>query len=300
MSFVARPLHPDRRFKPTELVPDLAGALRRTLQAHPVFFLWAATRMHTSIRSGHDLACLIDDTAHAATTALPAAQWAGITLRFDDQPFTAATTDPVVLEVDAAQYAHDDGPCLRALRTGHLVHANPAQLRTEWPTLARDAAAAGVVSILAAPIGTEPAGPDRDGTRPVGTGLGPGGPRGSINLYSARPTGFTDDETDLALILAGLLSRGLTEYTAASAADTAHTETQQLQQAMSSRAIIEQAKGILMAVHQVTATDAFAQLVHESNDHNRKVRDVAADFVTAHTTHPGTAGNPAAYTPSTE
>ena len=216
---------PAHQYRPPETgFPTCLGPLRRALDAQSeTGFLWIVTRLHAPVRSDHDLARLIDDTAETAVAALPAAGWAGVTLRFDDTPFTATSTDAVVLEVDAAQYLADDGPCLRAMRTGHLIQAGPEQLHAEWPGMAQDAAAAGVVSVLAAPVGDEP-----------------DGPRGSINLYSARAAGFSDDEADLALILAGLLGRGLTEYTALS---DALTHAEQLQQAMSSRAVIEQAKG---------------------------------------------------------
>lgn len=254
--------HADR---PIEQVPDLPAALRHARAAHPSWFFWAVERLLCPVRSAHDLARLIDDTAQTAVAALPDAQWAGITLRWDDQPFTATTTDDVVLAVDAAQYTADDGPCLRAMRTGHLVRADHDQLHSQWPSMAPGAAAAGVASVLAVPVGAEAA-----------------GPRGSINLYSARTAGFSADESDLALVLAGLLGRGLVEYTAIT---DARTRGDQLQLAMQHRGVIEQAKGILMAVHQINETDAFAQLVHHSQHHNIKLHDVATDFVAAHTAH---------------
>ncbi len=255
--------HPDR---PIELVPDLPAALRHSLAAHPNWFVWAVERLLCPVRSSHDMARLIDDTAQAAVAALPAAGWAGITLRFDDTPFTATATAEVVLAVDAAQYTAGDGPCLQAVRTGHLVRVDSDQLHAEFPDMAEGAAAAGVASVMGVPVGDEP-----------------DGPRGSINLYSARAAGFSDDETDLALVLAGLLGRGLIEYTALS---DARTRGDQLQEAMAHRGVIEQAKGILMAVHQINETDAFAQLKNQSQHHNTKLHTVATDFVAAHTAHP--------------
>jgi len=46
------------------------------------------------------------------------------------------------------------------------------------------------------------------------------------------------------------------------------------------------AKGILIVVHQISESDAFAQLKRHSQNHNIKLRDVANDFVAAHTAHP--------------
>ncbi|WP_241257707.1 MULTISPECIES: ANTAR domain-containing protein [Nocardiaceae] len=52
-----------------------------------------------------------------------------------------------------------------------------------------------------------------------------------------------------------------------------------LQDALARRARIEQAKGILMAVHRITADEAFALLVERSQRANRKVHDIAMEFV---------------------
>jgi AmiR/NasT family two-component response regulator len=48
---------------------------------------------------------------------------------------------------------------------------------------------------------------------------------------------------------------------------------------LNSRAVIEQAKGILIKTHRVTADDAFDLLVARSQTENRKLRDVARDVV---------------------
>ena len=53
----------------------------------------------------------------------------------------------------------------------------------------------------------------------------------------------------------------------------------QLEEALASRAVIEQAKGILMATQRCGPDAAFALLRSESQNTNRKVRDVAADYV---------------------
>jgi AmiR/NasT family two-component response regulator len=52
-----------------------------------------------------------------------------------------------------------------------------------------------------------------------------------------------------------------------------------LQDVLARRAPIEQAKGILMAVHRITADEAFALLVDRSQRANRKVHDIALEFV---------------------
>jgi hypothetical protein len=57
------------------------------------------------------------------------------------------------------------------------------------------------------------------------------------------------------------------------------TEVAQLRQAMASRAVIEQAKGIIMATTRCDPDRAFALLVDQSQAENRKLREIAADLV---------------------
>ncbi|MEV6625073.1 ANTAR domain-containing protein [Amycolatopsis sp. NPDC051106] len=69
---------------------------------------------------------------------------------------------------------------------------------------------------------------------------------------------------------------------------TAAQETiEQLRTALSSRAVIDQAKGILMALHRISADDAFGRLVEQSQNTNLKLRDVAEQFVTDVLDNPG-------------
>ena len=57
----------------------------------------------------------------------------------------------------------------------------------------------------------------------------------------------------------------------------------QLHRALDTRAVIDQAKGILMAAHRISADEAFRRLVKRSQDGNRKLHEVAAEFVEAMT-----------------
>jgi GAF domain-containing protein len=99
---------------------------------------------------------------------------------------------------------------------------------------------------------------------------------GSLNLYSTQAHGFGDlDEALLRL------------YTTAAAAAIANTRryahardlATQLGQALDSRAVIDQARGILMATHGIDAEQAFALLAKESQNTNVKLREVAARLV---------------------
>ena len=100
---------------------------------------------------------------------------------------------------------------------------------------------------------------------------------GAMNLYARVAAGFTvDDEsigTELAAAAAIVLSNASAFWAASELGD-------QLGQAMRSRAVIEQAKGILMARSpQMTADEAFDVLRKASQRENVKVRDIAQRIV---------------------
>ena len=101
-----------------------------------------------------------------------------------------------------------------------------------------------------------------------------------LNLYSDATNGFARSDEEFLLVLIDQASRVIEDYTRL---DAASTLAAQLQEAMLSRAPIEQAKGILMAIHRIDDSAAFERLRTESQRTNRKLHDVAVEFVERHT-----------------
>ena len=98
----------------------------------------------------------------------------------------------------------------------------------------------------------------------------------ALNIYGRRPAAFDDDAVMLAQTFAGYAAVALANaYAYHNTADLAR----HLQAAMDSRAVIEQAKGIIMAEQRCGPDEAFAFLTAVSQNTNRKVRDVAAALV---------------------
>ena len=195
------------------------------------------------------------------TAALPHADMAGITLLGEDgRPKTGIFTDTDSPEIDAAQYESGKGPCLDSWRESRVIRlADMDDAADEYPEFAKAARAHGVLSTLSLPLVA--------GQQALG----------ALNLYSRTKDGFsTDDEalgTDLASAAAIVLAN-------ASAYWEASQLSEQLSQAMKSRAVIEQAKGILMARSpQLTADDAFDLLRKASQRENVKLRDIAQRIV---------------------
>ena len=75
----------------------------------------------------------------------------GMTMRSNGRPVTVACSDPVAAKVDAVQYELGNGPCLHAMRDGHVVRIEDTAAKARWPEFERRAASHGIRSCLALP-----------------------------------------------------------------------------------------------------------------------------------------------------
>lgn len=200
--------------------------------------------------------------AEITQEAVPAADVVGMSM-FDDngKPTTAVYTDPDSPEIDQAQYDDDKGPCLDAWRNNTVLRVRRVQdSAAEYPRFARACLLHEVHSTLSLPM--------RAGAVALG----------AVNLYSRVEDGFSDEDEELGTDLA---AAGAAVLLNVSAYWSAFDLTSQLNEAMESRAVIEQAKGMLMAQSAgLSADDAFALLVKVSQRENLKVREVARRIVT--------------------
>src|SRR5215217_1217661 len=193
-----------------------------------------------------------------ARRAMPGADAASITLIRGEEPFTAAYDGKMALDADELQYARGYGPCVDAGRAGQVFLIDDMRTEQRWPDYARNAAAQGVGSSLSVPLPFQ------------------GATIGALDTYAGRPHAFGEADVALGEDVASWLALAVSNAEAAARTeeDLAH-----MRKAMMSRAVIEQAKGILMERHKVTDDQAFTILTHSSQQTNVKLRDVAADLV---------------------
>jgi GAF domain-containing protein len=199
--------------------------------------------------------------AEIALSALPNAKVAGMTMMGEDgSPTTAIYTDPESPEIDEAQYRDRRGPCLDAWRQNRLVRVDRVEAcEDRYPAFVRACRDHGVASTLSAPL--------TNGSNAMG----------ALNLYARVPEAFDGDDESLAAELGGASGSVLSNVTAYLAADEL---TQQLNEALRSRAVIEQAKGMLMSRSpHLDAEAAFDVLRRASQRENLKVRDLALRIV---------------------
>jgi GAF domain-containing protein len=196
--------------------------------------------------------------AELAKRTVPGAVEVSVTLVRGETPVTAAFTGHLALEADEMQYERGFGPCLDAARGGVLIRIDDMPNDPRWPDYAAKVSAIGVGSSMSIPL-------------PLQEDV-----IGALNVYGDRPHAFDDPAVGIAETFGAHAAVALAN--ADMYASTAQL-AQQMKDAMTSRAVIEQAKGIIMARRGCTADDAFQELVRASQAANRKLRDLASDVV---------------------
>jgi GAF domain-containing protein len=202
---------------------------------------------------------VLDRAAGIAKRVVAGADEVSVTVQ-NGRPITAAFTGQLALGVDESQYQAGYGPCLDAIRLGQTILVEDQSTESRWPDYTPRAVEAGVSSSLSVPLSVD----DRHG--------------GAFNIYSLRPHAFDAVAVEQAQELAGyaaiVLNNAHLYFTA-----TSHAE--QMTDAMRSRAVIEQAKGILMGARHCSADEAFSALVELSQDTHVKLHAVAQTVVDA-------------------
>ena len=200
----------------------------------------------------------LHEIANITMQAVPVADHVGITMMVGDKLTTSVFTHPEVPEIDRAQYRTGEGPCVDAYRTGtpHTIESTLEPGR--WQEFRDSAARHGVLSTLSLPLVTHD------------------GPIGALNLYAETENAFDEDNQRVAELFATQSAFVLAN---AQAYWDARTLGENLQQAMESRAVIEQTKGIIMASMRCDEHEAFAILKTQSQAQNIKVRDIAEEII---------------------
>ena len=196
--------------------------------------------------------------AEFTVRALPGADGTSVCLLQGRLPETRVASHSFVRTVDTVQYTLGEGPCVDALRTGQPVVVATLGTDRRYPAFGPAAIDHGVHSALAAPL------------------LVRGSAVGTLNTYAHRPDAFAPNAVHVAEAFAGPAAVVLAN---AQALELSQRLADQLRDALGSRAVIEQAKGVLMARHALTADAAFGHLRHLSQTQHRKLRDVAHDVL---------------------
>ncbi|PWR11613.1 histidine kinase [Micromonospora acroterricola] len=205
-----------------------------------------------------DLEGVLQQVATLAKRTIAGVDEASVTLIRGRNAHTAAFTGELALSLDERQYEQGGGPCLDAAATHATVSVPDLTREQRWPHYTPAALDAGVRSSMSVGL-------------PVHETV-----TGALNMYSTKPEAFDDEAILLAQTFSGYAAVALAN---AHLYDATATLAQHMQAAMEHRAVIEQAKGIVMAERHCTPDEAFTILSKLSQDTNRKLRDVASALV---------------------
>lgn len=203
---------------------------------------------------------VLDEIARVAHDWLPGAEATSITLAREDRAWTAAFSGPLGMAADELQYEEGYGPCMDAARTGLPMVVDDMRTEERWPSYAPRVVHHGVLSSLSMPLPFQ------------------GATIGALNNYSSEPDAFDDGHLELATEIAGMV--GVAVMNADVHARTAES-ARDMRAALESRKTIDMALGILIATHHCSPDEAFAMLSKTSQQHNRKLRDLAKALVEA-------------------
>jgi GAF domain-containing protein len=206
----------------------------------------------------HSLDSVLQTVTALATRVLPGEPVVSVTIVNDDRPTTVAASGDLALRLDLVQYRLGSGPCLAAATTGQQAEIVDTRRGGEWRQFATEAAAAGVGSVLSFPL------PVREKVS------------GALNVYGRE---FTVADRRTRALVSRLADYAVVPVSNMYLYESAVERAEHLAAALDSRAVIDQAKGILMERFKLTPDQAFQALTRVSMKTNTKVRDIAERFV---------------------
>jgi hypothetical protein len=162
-----------------------------------------------------------------------------------------APSSALAKQLDALQGETGQGPCLDAMFMHQTVHVPNMASETRWPRFAHRAAEAGAGSMLCFQLWVE------------------GDNLGALNLYAGRAGAYTRESVHVGLLVAAHAAVAFAEA----------MKVEQLGEALATRDLIGQAKGILIERYKISADQAFTILDRSSSTTNMKLRDVAERLV---------------------
>ena len=220
----------------------------------------AFVSLATALADGVDVVELLSGLAEDTTRLLDVTSTGMLLADRRGVLHVVAASSEAARNLELYQLQRDQGPCLDCYHSG--VPVSVADLRTEaarWPLFAAAATDAGFASVQAVPI------------RLRQTVLG------AVGFFGASVGPLTEDDLRLGQALAHVAAVALVQERAS--ADTAIIN-EQLQRALDSRVVLEQAKGVLAQRGNLGMDQAFAVLRRYARDHNLRLADVARSVTT--------------------
>ncbi|MFL6073834.1 MAG: GAF and ANTAR domain-containing protein [Mycobacteriales bacterium] len=183
----------------------------------------------------------------------------------DTLKVAAASSERTML-LELFQLQTDQGPCVDCFRTGQPVSVADLPAAGRWPRFTAAATEVGFAAVHALPM--------RLRTEVIG----------ALNFFDTTPGALDDGKRRIGQALADVATIGLLQQRAILHRDAL---TEQLQTALNSRVLIEQAKGVLAERLQLDVGDAFTLLREAARNRNRRLSELAQAIVDGSEQLPG-------------
>ena len=196
--------------------------------------------------------------AEIGCAVIEPAETCSLTLVATPHDITMGGSSELAEQLDERQRQVGRGPCLNAAEGGSPVIVEDMETEDRWADYSPRALELGIRSSLSVPLPTQ--------EHVVA----------ALNWYSSKPGAFTQDHIAPATEFAAQVAVAVAN---AHLYNNVSATARQMQEAMQTRSVIEQAKGILIAQSRVSPDEAFNLLVRASQRENRKLREIAAAIV---------------------
>jgi GAF domain-containing protein len=186
---------------------------------------------------------------------------AGVTLVQDGRQRFVTAAIEAIADLERVQENLQTGPCIDAVAAALPVTVpdiDGGDTGQRWPGYITAAKNTGIRAVAGIPMQADKVA------------------IGAVNLYDAQPRSWATDDLRTAKIFADIATGYLVH---ASAAQQRQRTAEQLQQALDTRLIIEQAKGVLATKHAISIDDAFGRLRKYARDNRQRIHDVARGVV---------------------
>jgi GAF domain-containing protein len=186
---------------------------------------------------------------------------AGVTLVDDGRQRFVTAAIEAIADLERVQEGFQEGPCIDAVASARPVTVSDIAVgdaSQRWPDYTSAAKKTGIQAVAGIPM------------RADAVAIG------AVNLYDSQPRAWAAEDLRIAGIFADIATGYLVH---ASAARQQQRTAEQLQQALNTRLIIEQAKGVLATKRAISIDDAFGRLRAYARGHNQRIHDVARGVV---------------------
>ena len=215
------------------------------------------TRFARAMSDSYDLTEVLYRLTDDVTEVLDVAG-AGIAVADAEDVLRYATaSSEAVATLERVQEEHQLGPCAEAFRSQEPVTVTDIADRADWPAYRSEAQRLGFHAVAGVPLSLAS---ERFG---------------ALNLYDHGPREWTPEDIGLARILADVAAG----YLVQARLEDSRRLAEQLQYALDTRVVIEQAKGVLSVELGVSVDEAFDRLRRYARNHNQNLRALAQSVV---------------------